>query len=401
MSKRLNQLYLVLACLICFSIPLMTHAKALPNILSIAMLLILIINSQMQYKKIIKEPYFKALLLLLAYIVLHSFLKLSLFSDYSEILNVCHLISLVYIFYKVKTKKYLVNCFVLGVTTCSLITLYKILILSQDYENLILTGLVVEQIFSTQRLYLGFFLSISIILCLDKFFYSTKRSIRLFNLTLVAFFTFSVFIFSSRSSIIILLVVFLTVLLYKLQYFLKHKVYLIAFSCFLIAVVAVNLDTLEKRFLYSDDMQSKNLIVKAIEHEPRILIWKFSFQLFFENKRYFFGLGNENTEHLLQEKYKTMENKKRAGWFLERGFNTHSQFVDITLNYGLIGLILFTNFFIALFYEQRKNIFFYNLIASLFIFTSLENVLNRQMGVYIIALIIIISTSFNKETTNE
>ena len=96
-----------------------------------------------------------------------------------------------------------------------------------------------------------------------------------------------------------------------------------------------------------------------------------------------------------------MENKKRSGWFVDRGFNTHNQFLDFALNYGLIGFILFVNFFITLFTSLKKNIFAVNLIFSFLIFTSLENSLNRQIGIYLFAFLIIISADFIKREANE
>ena len=401
MNKKLNQIYLALGCFVCLFMPLMSYAKALPNIVSICMFLILLISKETSYKNFIKEPYFKALILFLAYIILLSFLNLSTLSDYSEILNIIHLISLIFIFYNIKNKKYLINFFVLGVVISSLITIYKILLLNQNFHSLVLAGAVVEEVFITQRLYLGLFILTSLIFCVDRLFKPNKKTNTIFNLILIVFLSSLIFIFSSRSSIVIFLVVFLTLLIYKWRFFLKQKVYLVAFCFVLSAATIVSWNTLEKRFLYSDDRTSKDLISKIVKNEPRFLIWKFSFEIFSENKNYLLGLGNKKSQDLLTAKYSKMENKKRSGWFVDRGFNTHNQFLDFALNYGLIGFILFVNFFITLFTSLKKNIFAVNLIFSFLIFTSLENSLNRQIGIYLFAFLIIISADFIKREANE
>ena len=49
----------------------------------------------------------------------------------------------------------------------------------------------------------------------------------------------------------------------------------------------------------------------------------------------------------------------------------------------------------------KKNIFAVNLIFSFLIFTSLENSLNRQIGIYLFAFLIIISADFIKREANE
>ncbi len=401
MNKKLDQIYLALGCFVCLFMPLTSYAKALPNIISICMFLILLIAKETSYKNFIKESFIKPLILFLAYIILLSLFNLSTLKDYSEILNIIHLISLIFIFYNIKNKKYLINFFVLGVAISSLITIYKILLLNQNLHSLVLAGAVVEEVFVTQRLYLGLFILISLIFCVDRLFKSNKKTNIIFNLTLIVFFSSLIFIFSSRSSIIIFLVVFLTLLIYKRRFFLKQKVYLATF-CFILSVsIIVSWNTLEKRFLYSDDRESKDLISKIVKHEPRFLIWKFSFEIFSENKNYLLGLGNKQTQDLLIGKYSKMENKKRSSWFIEREFNTHNQFLDFALNYGLIGLILFANLFIKLFFSFKKNIFAVSLILTLLIFTSLENALNRQIGIYLFAFLIIISADFIKQEANE
>ena len=85
------------------------------------------------------------------------------------------------------------------------------------------------------------------------------------------------------------------------------------------------------------------------------------------------GIYCFKTQELLVSKYQLMPIEKRKNWFIERNFNTHNQYVDIVLSYGIIGLLIFMMFIkelIAFFY---KNIYSLNLVLSLILFLFVEN----------------------------
>ena len=380
----------------------MSFAAAFPNITAILMGVIYVLK--IKNKEIIPtiEPYLKPLVIFLIYVILLSIFNKTIHTDFDEILKILHLILLVPVLYEVKEKAFLIFAFILGVIISSSATLFNIISTTNfNFNDFILDGAIVKEVFITQRLYLGFFLSISTIFCATIFFESNNKIIRKTCLTLGIITTVLIFIFSSRSSIIIWFILLFSVLIFKRKEIIQQKKTLLIFLILIVSLIATNYKTLNKRFFYSGDIYTEKLVDKVIKHEPRFLIWKFSFEIFSENKKYFFGLGNKETDNLLLEKYRTIKNKKRGNWFIERGFNTHNQFLDFMLNYGIIGLIIYLYVFLSYLFSLKENIFLFNLILSLFIFSCLENILNRQLGVYIFAFLLVTSKALSNKQLNE
>tara|TARA_B100001094_G_C17781180_1_gene599812 strand:+ start:143 stop:673 length:531 start_codon:yes stop_codon:yes gene_type:complete len=155
--------------------------------------------------------------------------------------------------------------------------------------------------------------------------------------------------------------------------------------------IIFNSKTLSKRFLYSDDSIRPSFIEKIKTHEPRYDIWKFSTQIFKEEKPYVFGIGTFRTQELLVSKYQLMPIEKRKNWFMERNFNTHNQYLDILISFGLIGLFVFLFLLKEIIVLCYKNIYSANLILSLVLFLLIENVFHRQLGSFIFALTLAIA----------
>lgn len=72
--------------------------------------------------------------------------------------------------------------------------------------------------------------------------------------------------------------------------------------------------------------------------------------------------------------------------------NTHNQFIGTYLNSGIIGLLLLVGYLVFQFVSSRKNFTKTAMIVSLVLFLLVENVLYRQIGVYLFAIIIVITT---------
>ncbi len=83
---------------------------------------------------------------------------------------------------------------------------------------------------------------------------------------------------------------------------------------------------------------------------------------------------------------KTIKNESKKAYFTETKFNSHNQFIDMYLNNGLIGLLLFVSFFITLFYAVKDNFFDVATLLSIVLFLLVENVLHRQTGCYIFSI---------------
>ena len=390
MNFSLEKTYNYLAALICVSIPFMTYAKAFVNICMICLFLIMVVSyNKDKVINIVNEKFFKAFTIFFIFIVIYSLFNGSFFEDFAESRKIAQIILLLILFSFVNDKRFLIYGFVAGALVSSLITDLNILIYYLNSSELLISKSSVEDLFITQRLYLGFFVVISIVLLSFLFQTSNRNKQKVFYALLILFFIFSLFLISSRSAILIAFLLFLITIIYKSKSVFTIGVLLASLVIF--STIIITNKNLSNRFLYSQDSVRTSFIEKIKTHEPRYDIWKFSLQIFDEQNLGFFGLGTYKTQELLVEKYKLMPIDKRKNWFIQRNFNTHNQYIDIILSFGFLGLILFTVFIREIILKTYKNVYSLNLTLSLILFLVIENLFHRQLGSFILALTIVIA----------
>ena len=390
MNTKLQKAYTYLAAAVCVSIPFMTYAKAFVNITMICLLGILILG----FKKdkiiaLLNQRYVKMFFVFLIFIILFSLFNQSFFNDLSETRKIAQTLLLLILFSQVKNKEVLIYSFIAGTFISTFITDINIINYYLNSFEFLISGGVAKDLFITQRLYLGFFIVISIILLLERYGKTSNRKVKYIYLLLFVFFLISLFLIASRSAIAIAFLTLTTSIIYNIKN--KYRIgFLLTMSIVFLAII-LNSKTLSKRFLYSDDSIRPSFIEKIKTHEPRYDIWKFSTQIFKEEKPYVFGIGTFRTQELLVSKYQLMPIEKRKNWFMERNFNTHNQYLDILISFGLIGLLVFLFLLKEIIVLCYKNIYSANLILSLVLFLLIENVFHRQLGSFIFALTLAIA----------
>jgi O-antigen ligase len=368
----------------------MTYAKAFVNITMICLLGILILG----FKKdkiiaLLNQRYVKMFFVFLIFVILFSLFNQSFFNDLSETRKIAQTLLLLILFSQVKNKEVLIYSFIAGTFISTFITDINIINYYLNSFEFLISGGAVKDLFITQRLYLGFFIVISIILLLERYGKTSNRKVKYIYLLLFVFFLISLFLIASRSAIAIAFLTLTTSIIYNIKN--KYRIgFLLTMSIVFLAII-FNSKTLSKRFLYSDDSIRPSFIEKIKTHEPRYDIWKFSTQIFKEEKPYVFGIGTFRTQELLVSKYQLMPIEKRKNWFMERNFNTHNQYLDILISFGLIGLFVFLFLLKEIIVLCYKNIYSANLILSLVLFLLIENVFHRQLGSFIFALTLAIA----------
>jgi O-antigen ligase len=326
-------------------------------------------------------------------VILFSLFNQSFFNDFSETRKIAQTLLLLIVFSQVKNKNILILSFIAGTFISTFITDINIInYYLNSFEFLISKG-AVEDLFITQRLYLGFFIVVSSLLLLERLIKTLNKKTKYIYLLFLVFFLISLFLIASRSAIAIAFFTLATSIIYHIKN--KYRIGLLLVTTIVFLVVILNNKTLSKRFLYSDDSTRNSFIEKIKTHEPRYDIWKFSTQIFNEYKPYFFGIGTYKTQQMLIKKYKLMPIEKRKNWFIERNFNTHNQYLDIIISYGFVGLILFLILLKEIVSLVYKNIYSVNLIISLILFLMIENIFHRQLGSFIFALTIVLALYLN------
>ena len=390
MNFNLEKTYNYLAALICVSIPFMTYAKAFVNICMICLFLIMVVSyNKDKVINIINQKFFKTLAIFLTFIVIYSLFNGSFFDDFSESRKIAQIILLLILFSFVNDKRFLIYGFISGVLVSSLITDMNIVAYYFNSSDLLISKSSVEDLFITQRLYLGFFVVISIVLLSFLFNTSNTKEQRILYSILILYFVFTLFLISSRSALLIAFLLFITAIIYKSKSIYTPIIMLASLAIF--SIIIITNKNLSNRFLYSEDSVRKSFVEKIKTHEPRYDIWKFSFEIFKEQNIALLGIGTYRTQELLVAKYRLMPIEKRRNWFIERNFNTHNQYIDIVLSFGFIGLIFFVIFLKEIILLSFKNIYSLSLILSLILFLTIENLFHRQLGSFIFALTIVIA----------
>lgn len=392
MKNTLENIYNYLGFLVCLSIPYMTQAKAFANVGMICLFLILIVLFDKQkLLEIIKNRFFKLFSIFLLFTILFTLFNFTFFVDFSETRKIAQIILLITLFSFANDKRFLIYGFIFGVFISSLISGINIINYYLNSFEFLMLKTSVEDLFVTQRLYLGFFIIISVILLGHIYQTSINKIQKHLSLLLIVYFIFMLFLISSRSALIIAVVIFITTIIYQFKPL--HSLLLFVVVGLIFSTIIFTNKNLSSRFLYSEDSVRSSFFDKIKTHEPRYDIWKFSTQIFKEEKPYFFGIGTFRTQELLVSKYQLMPIEKRKNWFIERNFNTHNQYIDIVLSYGIIGLLIFMIFIKELITFFYKNIYSLNLVLSLILFLFIENLFHRQLGSFIFALTLVLALS--------
>ena len=96
------------------------------------------------------------------------------------------------------------------------------------------------------------------------------------------------------------------------------------------------------------------------------------------------GAGTESHRDYLYQKYK--DNDYRIAY--QEKYNAHNQLLEITLDFGLLGLLFFLASIFYHFSLINKNIYFLAIYISITLFMMTESILERQNGIIIWALFV-------------
>ncbi|WP_141672815.1 O-antigen ligase family protein [Flavobacterium crassostreae] len=372
-----------------FLIMLLFFSLKAPNIILISLIIILILDFQnfkkIEFKLLKIKPFFILAILfiywILKAIITHSILD----SNYSLLLPI---VIIPILFLKVENKNWLqygILWMVLFLSVRAYIGLIGYYIQNKNF--LPFEGEIINEILGMERPYLGFISVIAIIIALQ-----VSTSIKKYKIVLIGYAIYiSIFvvIISARISVLtVLCISFLFFLFYSKVSNNKKVVFFLCSLFFMLSFMMLNKNLRERFFITSNYEKS---IEKLNRHEPRMIIWNCSYRIMkSEDFDLFFGL---NSTKELEQRYlncydQTMTNRNRANYFISTNKNSHNQFIAVFLTSGILGLFIFCYFFGHQFYIYRRDFFKIAMLVATLMFFVVENVLMRQTGVYLFALII-------------
>jgi O-antigen ligase len=134
----------------------------------------------------------------------------------------------------------------------------------------------------------------------------------------------------------------------------------------------------QKRF---EKSTIENTEIEDVDY--RKLHWKAVLETISKNSL-LVGIGTGSNRDYLYNKYK--EYKLTAAY--EDQYNAHNQFLEITLNYGLIGflLFLFLLVYLALLFFKSKNSLAASILVVSITFMLTESILERHSGIIVFSL---------------
>lgn len=356
-----------------FFLPL---SMAIPNIMLIIATLLFLTFRKIENKKLI---------ILSSLMVGYVIFKAIIFSYFTENLhyykNYLLFFLLIVLFSSKYNKKLIKIAFVSGTLTATLISLFNIIVFYIKNNNIPLgNSKAVFDLLLIHRPYLGIMCFISIVM-LSSFKLTNKKT-SYFAILLLSFF---LFLIVARLAILLLI-------LFSIYKFFNtpnsKKKYILLIPVFIIAIFITSTKSIKERFFVEEN--STNTIAKIIDYEPRFVIWKCLLNNnFFNNNNLFFGYKNINEipKRLKLCYGETIQKKSKREYYLDVNFNTHNQFLHF---FYLGGVILLLLFFIIIFYCLRSSITveYKIIILSLLLFLLVENLFERQYGVYLLGVLL-------------
>jgi len=244
----------------------------------------------------------------------------------------------------------------------------------------------INSILLYERPYLGYFSALNIILC----YFLRQKIFKLFFITSLLFSSLIIIVISARMGFVIMLVTVVAVILVDLNNKVLKYCIITTGTLGLFCLVYFSNVTLKHRFI-------------QIKHDSRMIIWQGGFDVFCSSTKFFFGIKNQaEIEDKLLDYYSngaSFEYYPDKVRFLNKKYNSHNQFLNELMRGGVFGLFLFLfPFCSTLIKNFRKNILMNSLLLlSILLFLLVENLLERQMGVYSVGIILALSNIYSYE----
>lgn len=370
----------------------LSFSRAIPNIiLGVALLFYMVLLFQ---KEIIlpKKHYFYPFGLLFLYLLVKAIFNSSIADEINIFSRFLVVIVLPILFIPVSKSK-IIWGFIVSVFIAVLIALINTSVYYWKNKTLPFSnGEDVNKILNLERPYMGFMCLIAIILCL--FMAKEYPRFKKWLVALSLFFVIFIFFIAARLSLITLIGIAIIYLFFYSGLSTLKKV-IITSVCFIaLFTVLLSYKNLSNRFFVAESFQTMK------DYEPRVVIWNCASDIVHSSDfNLIFGGDSFNwiQENLVQCYAESITNESKKEWFLATKYNSHNQFIDFLLIGGLVGFGLFVFFLFFMLKSAVRNFYFFSIGVSLVLFFLMENVLYRQLGCYLTAIVFSIIVKYSDE----
>ena len=228
--------------------------------------------------------------------------------------------------------------------------------------------------------YAAMFVNLSILVAMESILDSDNRKERYFWILSSMILFASVYFLSSRAGFI---TIFITIPLYL---FIKLKSSIKKFSLIIILIsliiAGVFVVKTNERINIILGYVADGSIREKIASDGRILIWKSALEVIKKNPLTGVGIGDVRDE--LMEIYENVGDED----IIKSRYNAHNQFIEITVEGGLISLFIFLSLVVYMVYTAitRQNLILGQFLIIILVFFMFETVLYRLAGVSFFSL---------------
>lgn len=200
-----------------------------------------------------------------------------------------------------------------------------------------------------------------------------NKQLNFINLLALFFLLITLFINANRMSLII---VFLDALFLSWYGFSGQKKWLSVFLLLLLSLGMTQTHFFQNRILPSFNQKDGDL-VKRIRNANLVIKT-------IQNQNFLIGRGTESNRDDLYQRYK----QAGAKIAYKEKYNAHNQFLETTLDFGFLGLLVLLIFMGYHLYRiiKHKQIAFLVIYLSIVAFMFTESILERQVGIILFAL---------------
>jgi O-antigen ligase len=229
--------------------------------------------------------------------------------------------------------------------------------------------------------YLSMYIVISVLISFESLFDDSITYLKKgLWISMIVVFIVVIYLLSARAGILAAVIVFPVYFLFK--FYARYPKWIAFFGLVTLAVILAVVAKKNERISSSIEGVSQQNFNETLKNDPRLLIWKSALGVI--RKNLILGVGTGDATNELKEE------------FISRGYvngfydnlNAHNQFLEILLENGLIGLILFLGILVYMAYIAINQ---HNLLLGMFLVTTViffifETMLNRLAGVSFFAL---------------
>lgn len=224
---------------------------------------------------------------------------------------------------------------------------------SQSHDSSVFYYHSLVAIYSNHAIQFSVIVFIGIQFLLDQFRTLTRNLFKAGFILLVLFFSFYLFLLSSKLVIIFYLGYLLFVITFT-KTFINRRPYRIAGFCMTLAAIAIIFFVQSPiRARIKQELDARVSVIRQDKFTPadyfsgvqfRILTWRFVYEILNEKKAWILGVNPGDAQDVLKEKY--LQENMFAGGTPENktgylGYHTHNQFLQAVLESGILGLIAF------------------------------------------------------------